>query len=569
MTPDKLRRGRQEPDLGQQFRNDHSMTSASADDPVMPLAGDQRARRHTRPRGSRRLRLGSVLLDLVVVAVGWLIGMALGGSASGMGTSATTLAAALVVHWLAYQRAGLYRSRITAIRLEEMRRVLRTTLVVAGILVLLGRLTLISVPIGVAALATSVTLPMMYAERAVLRAWLLSQRAAGRFCRSVVIVGTNDETAAMYDILSQHPELGFDVVGVYGDQVEAERLGLGGLWKGDEFSASSQVQAGNITGAIVSTSSLDADSLNRVTRDLLAIGAHVHLSSRLAGFASHRLRAQSIAYEPLIYLERLQLAGWQTLLKRTIDLVIASIALVPASIIIGVFAMAVKIEDRGPAIFRQTRIGRGGQPFDVLKLRTMVVDAEARLAALRAEANERSGPLFKMEHDPRFTRVGRFMDLTSINELPQLWNVIRGEMSIVGPRPALPSEYAEFDTALQTRTVVQPGITGLWQVEARDNPSFDAYRRFDLHYVENWSPTLDIVILIATAESVLARLLRMARGIQAPTPGTGAKQRNPPRLRVASTTLDSLSGSRLERRVGWERRGEGREETGTDMTSAS
>ncbi|MDG2113110.1 MAG: hypothetical protein P8N02_10910, partial [Actinomycetota bacterium] len=167
----------------------------------------------------------------------------------------------------------------------------------------------LSTPAGVAAMAASSTLALVFAGRAVLRAWLLSQRSAGRFCPSVVIIGTSDEAAAMYDILSQHPELGFDVVGVYGDRSQADRLGLGGLWRGDELSTSADVSAHNITGAIAAASSLDASSLNRVTRELLVVGAHVQLSSRLAGFASRRLQAQSIAYEPIIYLERLQLAG--------------------------------------------------------------------------------------------------------------------------------------------------------------------------------------------------------------------------------------------------------------------
>ena len=392
---------------------------------------------------------------------------------------------------------------------------------------------------------------MVFAERSVLRAWLLTQRAAGRFCRPVLLIGTNDEAASMYDILAQHPELGFDVVGVYGNHDEAVRNGLGGLWAGDEDAATERVRQGGVTGAIVAASALDGSTLNRVTRELLAVGAHVQLSSRLAGFASRRLQAQSIAYEPVIYLERLQLARWQKVVKRTLDIVVASVALVPAAPIIAALAIAVKLEDRGPTIFRQTRVGRNGEPFRVLKLRTMVVDAEARLAALQREHNERSGPLFKMERDPRFTRIGRFMDLTSLNELPQLWNVLRGDMSIVGPRPALPAEHAEFDGALQTRTVVRPGITGLWQVEARDNPSFDAYRRFDLHYVENWSVSLDIVILVATVEAVLSRLVRMVRGEVAPAAGT--RHRNPPREALARPGISWQAGE-TDRRAGEERR---------------
>jgi lipopolysaccharide/colanic/teichoic acid biosynthesis glycosyltransferase len=142
----------------------------------------------------------------------------------------------------------------------------------------------------------------------------------------------------------------------------------------------------------------------------------------------------------------------------------------------------------------------------------MVVDAEAKVAELSA-ANTRGGPLFKVDHDPRVTPVGRFLRASSLDELPQLFNVIRGEMSLVGPRPALPREVATFDPELLTRSEALPGITGLWQVEARDNPSFAAYRRLDLFYVHNWSLSLDLIILLATAEQVLSRfLLTVIRG---------------------------------------------------------
>jgi lipopolysaccharide/colanic/teichoic acid biosynthesis glycosyltransferase len=141
----------------------------------------------------------------------------------------------------------------------------------------------------------------------------------------------------------------------------------------------------------------------------------------------------------------------------------------------------------------------------------MVIDAEARLAALSTD-NERHGPLFKLEHDPRVTRIGRFMRATSLDELPQLFNVIRGDMSIVGPRPALPAEVAQFDDRLLDRLQMPPGITGLWQVEARDNPHFGAYRRLDLFYVDNWSMNLDLVILVATVEQVLSKAVRALSG---------------------------------------------------------
>ena len=148
----------------------------------------------------------------------------------------------------------------------------------------------------------------------------------------------------------------------------------------------------------------------------------------------------------------------------------------------------------------------GERAFGMLKFRTMVVDAEAQLAKLAA-MNERTGPLFNMENDPRVTRIGRILRASSLDELPQLFNVLRGEMSLVGPRPALPKEVAEFPEALRAREQVMPGITGLWQVEARDNPSFDAYRRLDLFYVENWSITLDLLIILGTVEQLIAKVL--------------------------------------------------------------
>jgi lipopolysaccharide/colanic/teichoic acid biosynthesis glycosyltransferase len=161
-------------------------------------------------------------------------------------------------------------------------------------------------------------------------------------------------------------------------------------------------------------------------------------------------------------------------------------------------------------LFRQVRIGRDGEPFTLLKLRTMEVDAEARLAELR-HRNERNGPLFKVSSDPRITPIGGLLRSTAIDELPQLINVITGRMSIVGPRPALPAEMAEFDDELKRRHVVKPGVTGLWQVEANHKASFDEYRRLDLFYVDNWSVAMDIAVMIDTVPSIARRGLRALR----------------------------------------------------------
>ena len=219
--------------------------------------------------------------------------------------------------------------------------------------------------------------------------------------------------------------------------------------------------------------------------------------------------------------------------------------------VILITGLMVKATSPGPMFFTQDRVGRNGENFKMVKIRTMVVDAEDRLEELRAEANERRGPLFKMDRDPRFTPVGRILDITSINELPQLWNVLKGDMSLVGPRPALPSEVANFDPELHSRNLVRPGITGLWQVEARDNPDFSAYRRLDLHYVENWSVTFDLVIMLQTAEAMLGRLFRALGGRtlatlqrQPETPSSSPVEPAEPHVDDQPTsTADSESGS--------------------------
>jgi exopolysaccharide biosynthesis polyprenyl glycosylphosphotransferase len=257
---------------------------------------------------------------------------------------------------------------------------------------------------------------------------------------------------------------------------------------------------------VVAMGTLDADSLTDMVRVLHAAGAHVHISSGLRRIDHRRLRALPLAYEPLFYVEPWALPTRQLLAKRALDVACSGLILLLTAPLLLLIALLVKLQDRGPVLFKQTRVGTNGQLFKLYKFRTMVVDAEARLAALAAQ-NDRMGPLFKMAKDPRVTRVGRFLRASSLDELPQLLNVLRGDMSLVGPRPALPAEVEKFDDELRDRTRVKPGITGLWQVEARDNPSFAAYRRLDLYYVENWSVSLDIVILLATIEHVITRFV--------------------------------------------------------------
>lgn len=218
--------------------------------------------------------------------------------------------------------------------------------------------------------------------------------------------------------------------------------------------------------------------------------------------SAQRLAVRPVAGLPLVDVDRPQAIAAARWIKRTFDIVGASVLLVLASPVLAMVALAIRLEDNGPVIFRQERVGLRGTTFKCLKFRSMCLDAEARLAELRLQ-NEGAGPLFKMTHDPRITKVGKFIRRFSLDELPQLWNALRGDMSLVGPRPALPTEVAQYNSDTRRRLDVRPGLTGLWQVSGRSNLSWDDTVRLDLYYVDNWSMTQDLMILAKTAQAVV------------------------------------------------------------------
>jgi exopolysaccharide biosynthesis polyprenyl glycosylphosphotransferase len=421
--------------------------------------------------------------------------------------------------------ARLYRARVSSVRTIEMTRLARVSVLLALLAVLVQSVRGGDAHVLRTALGGGASLVLLTIFRSGFRSWLQGRRRDGRFVRPVVIVGANEDAVEIHRLLTAHPELGFRVVGVVGERDDARRNGLAPLWRGPAEAAVAAVADTGASGAVVVATALPGSVLNRTTRELVRRGTHVQLTNGLRGIDHRRLRAQPLAYEPLYYLEPPRLTRLQLGAKRALDVGVTFLALLLSLPVLGLAALAVKVGDGGPVLFRQRRVGRDGREFTILKLRTMVPDAEQRLIDLR-DANERDGPLFKLSHDPRITPVGRWLRACSLDELPQLLNVLRGDMSLVGPRPALPSEVADFDEQLLARTDVLPGITGLWQVEARDNPSFATYRRLDLFYVENWSVTLDLVILFATVEAELARLLRAvlrrrpAEAIAGPTPAT-------------------------------------------------
>jgi exopolysaccharide biosynthesis polyprenyl glycosylphosphotransferase len=420
----------------------------------------------------------------------------------------------------------LYLSRIATVRSVELSRLFRSMVILAVVSYVVFRAVRISFSWREALLACLVSLVCLVFGRSAYRAWLANARRTGRFLRDVVVVGTKAEGADLVDLMRCHPELGFRVIGVAGEEDEALRHGLAPLWLAPAEDAPLLVGPDGATGVVIAAGDLSHSMLNDLVRRLQQQHAHIHLSSGVRGIDYRRLRALPLAHEPLFYVEPTGLRRSQLAVKRTIDIVASGLGMVLLSPLFLAIAIAIKINDRGPVFFKQTRVGRNGRHFRCYKFRTMVVNAEAKLAELTTE-NERKGPLFKMERDPRVTRVGHLLRATSLDELPNLINVLMADMSLVGPRPALPDEVALFDEQLAARDKVRPGITGLWQVEARDNPSFAAYRRLDLFYVDNWSVALDIVILFATVEQVVARAITLLvkRETTPPVPAEPVEER--------------------------------------------
>jgi exopolysaccharide biosynthesis polyprenyl glycosylphosphotransferase len=224
----------------------------------------------------------------------------------------------------------------------------------------------------------------------------------------------------------------------------------------------------------------------------------------LTDVAGPRIKVSQVAGLPLLYVGKPELQGLRRITKAAFERIVSLTALLVLGPVMLLIGLIIRLSSPGPATFRQQRIGRHGKPFVMWKFRTMVVDADNRLPQV-FHLNDIDDVLFKARHDPRVTKVGRFLRKWSLDELPQLWNVLRGDMSLVGPRPPLPSEVAKYADETYRRLLVKPGMTGLWQVSGRSALSWEQSVQLDLHYVDNWSLTLDVILLVKTLKAVTLR----------------------------------------------------------------
>ncbi len=398
----------------------------------------------------------------------------------------------------------LYRVRFLTRRVDEASRVIRA--VIFGMLATAAISVFVKVSIGRswALIIVAILLVAVVAERLVARAMFDRARRRGTLLRPVLIAGRNAEGRLVRSVIEGDPSLGYRFDGFVEDLLQAQPGESPLAVLADPKRIIDLVDRMGVNSVIVAATAIDVGSSNRLIRSLTEHGVHVEISSTLCDIASSRITVRPVGRVPMMYIEPVQRNGWRPLAKRAFDLAIA-VPMFVLSLPVLLPAMAlVKITDPGPALFRQARVGRDGELFEMIKVRTMVVDAEAKLAEI-AHLNETTGVLFKVKDDPRITRVGGVLRKLSIDELPQLINVIKGEMSLVGPRPALPSEAEQWNEELHNRLRVQPGITGMWQVAGRSSDAdHDAtYAQLDLYYVDNWSLVTDLVILARTVPVVL------------------------------------------------------------------
>jgi exopolysaccharide biosynthesis polyprenyl glycosylphosphotransferase len=313
--------------------------------------------------------------------------------------------------------------------------------------------------------------------------------------RNVLIVGAGGLGQRLASYLEDHPEMGRSVCGFLDDK---KLPGKGVMGRTSDLA---QLARAGFVDEVILAAPHDRDLTLRVLHAAQQLRLDVKMAPDLFGCEPTR-ETERIGGIPLISLheERLPVAG--LLLKRMLDLVGAGAALILMSPVLVLLAILIRLDSAGPVLYTALRAGRKGRPFRCYKFRTMVRDADALKEKLR-ERNQRQGPFFKITDDPRITRVGRILRRYSLDELPQLWNVLRGEMSLVGPRPHPLDDFSSYAIQHLPRLDVTPGITGLWQVTARRNPSFQAGMNLDIEYIHRWSLGMDLKILLKTAGVVL------------------------------------------------------------------
>lgn len=412
--------------------------------------------------------------------------------------------------WLGLLTAYRSRSpRVVGAGMEEYRRVLSATLSTIGVVAVTLMIFRPEYARGYLALAFPLGLVFLMLGRTGCRRVLNFYRRRGRCVTSVLAVGNPVAVKSLVQSLDRTWWYGYSVVGVCltgrpgGGTLEVP--GVGALpVLGDEGQVEEAIaKVGADTVALTATEHLGPEGVRELSWELDRLGVDLVVSPGMVDVAGPRLTMRPVAGLPLIHVEKPQYSGTKKLQKRAFDVCVAVTVLLMAFPLLLVSALAIKLTSRGPVFYLSERIGLDGKSFRMIKLRTMVADADTMVASLADKNEMDGGVLFKIRQDPRVTPIGRILRRYSVDELPQFINVLKKEMSVVGPRPPLPSEADSYTDQVRRRLLVLPGITGLWQVSGRSDLSWDDSVRLDLSYVENWSISGDLVIAFKTVRTVL------------------------------------------------------------------
>lgn len=455
------------------------------------------------PRGVLApFRIRLMVSDIVVVLLAILLGLAVSSRESAWAIDPLlavygTPALIGVIWFSMLGLRGSYDERIVGLGTEEIRRVLTATIwtfaVVAGTSYLIRAdisraYAFVSLPAGAAAISAS---------RFAWRSWLYRARARGKFMLTTLVIGSPDASSLLAAKLTQDSYTGYKVARLLELPLEEPSQIQPWLDVVDRVIADTGAQA----IAVVASDTTSDEVVRQLAWRLEGRTIDLLIAPAMLDVAGPRLSVRPASGLPLLHLDEVALSKPQRFAKRTLDVLGSSLLIVLLSPVLLGCALAVRVTSPGPVIFKQRRIGRSGVSFMMLKFRTMVVHAEAMKDELRAK-HDLDDPMFKLVDDPRITSVGRFLRRWSLDELPQLFNVLGGSMSLVGPRPHPLDDVNRYEAAAFRRLALKPGMTGLWQVEGRSDLDWADALQLDLHYVERWSWASDVVLLLRTFRAV-------------------------------------------------------------------
>lgn len=417
------------------------------------------------------------------------------------------VSALIVALWMVSLAVSMTRAtQIVGNGMAEYRRVVTATVQIFGLIAVVMFLLKSELGRGYFLTAVPAGLIMLIAGRWVMRLWLTKRRSRGEFLTRVILVGDRAKTEHVVQGLRRDASSGLELVGAVIAGDSSERPLHGGVpVLGDLSRIVSEVQSRRADAVIFTgTDELGPREMRELGWKLDELGVSVIVAPALTDIAGPRIHAVPVAGQPLIRIDYPSLEGIKQFAKRAFDIAGSLTLIILVAPVMLAVAFAVRSTSAGPVLYRQERIGHQGRPFFMLKFRSMIVDADEHLHVLLREQGTADRPLFKVIDDPRVTRVGKFLRKYSLDELPQLFNVLRGSMSLVGPRPQRAAEVELYDAWAHRRLLVTPGVTGLWQVSGRSDLSWEDSMRLDLYYVENWSLTGDIIILWRTLRAVIA-----------------------------------------------------------------